>query len=269
MQVDALHALFGLHAKKPGLGRVQRELPLRHESQVGAADLELGPHDVERALTVGERLREDLLALAGGDLRGEGILDLAERAQADRRVRCDCLLLLGGSDFDLCFQRPAFVDRRHQVGAEVPDWIAAILENEQLARDRAGAGRQRDGREPGSFRFVDAVECCGHAPFGGPHVRSALEKLGRKSRRHRIRLAGQLRRDFGRGCGVPAEEDLQRANRLFARQLDLAQVVAVVSERGAGDVDILVVADANLRARLGQAYELLVVSNRPARDLGL
>ena len=55
--LHALDALLGLHADERRLRRVQRELPLRHEPQVGAADLELRLHDLERALVVGERLR--------------------------------------------------------------------------------------------------------------------------------------------------------------------------------------------------------------------
>ena len=81
------------------------------EAQVGAADLELRLHDLERALVVGERLRQDLLALARGDLRGQRVLDFAERAQADRRIRGDRLLLLGGPDLDLRLERAALVDR--------------------------------------------------------------------------------------------------------------------------------------------------------------
>ena len=62
---------------------VQRELALRHEAQIGAADLELRLHDLERALAVGQRLGENLLAIARGDLGRQRVLDLAEGAQAD------------------------------------------------------------------------------------------------------------------------------------------------------------------------------------------
>ena len=62
------------------------ELALRHEAQVGAADLELGLDDVEGAAVVGERLREDRFALAGRDLGRQGAFHVAERAQADRGV---------------------------------------------------------------------------------------------------------------------------------------------------------------------------------------
>ena len=72
-----------------GLGGVERQLPLRHEAQVGAADLELRLHDLERALVVGQGLRQDLLALARGDLGRERVLHFAERAQPDARVGRD------------------------------------------------------------------------------------------------------------------------------------------------------------------------------------
>ena len=65
MQIDALHALFGLHANQRGLRGEQRELALRHEAQIGAANLELRLHDVVRTAVIGEGLREDLFAFAG------------------------------------------------------------------------------------------------------------------------------------------------------------------------------------------------------------
>ena len=104
--------------------------------EIGAADLELRLHDLERALTVGERLREDLLALARGDFRGQRILDLTEGPEADRCVRGDGLFLLRRPNLDLPLEGAAPEDGREQVGADVPDGVVAILQHEQFARDR-------------------------------------------------------------------------------------------------------------------------------------
>ena len=116
---------------------------------------------------------------------------------------------------------------------------------------------------------MDPIECRGDAPLGRDHVRSTLQQPGRKARRHGIWLGGQLRGDDGSGSGISAEKRLQRPNRLFARQIELTRRVAVGADRRARDVDLLVGADAHLRAGLSQAHELLAVSNRPARDFGL
>ena len=79
----------------------ERELALGDEAQVGAADGELGPHDLERAPVVGQRLRQDLLAVARRELGGQRGLYFAERPQADCGVGRDRLLL-----FRACGSRP-------------------------------------------------------------------------------------------------------------------------------------------------------------------
>ena len=93
---------------------------------------------------------------------------------------------------------------------------------------RADAGRQRDRRQPRRLGLADAVERGGDAPLGGDDVGPALEELGGQPGRHRVGLRRAAAR-VTRGCGrrVAAEQDLQRADGLFARQLDLAQRVAV------------------------------------------
>ena len=68
VEIHALHALLGLHADQRGARGGQRQLPLLDEPEIGASHLELGLHDGERLLIVGERLRQNLLALARGDL---------------------------------------------------------------------------------------------------------------------------------------------------------------------------------------------------------
>ena len=106
MKVHALDALLGLDANEPGARGVQRELPLRHEPQIRAAHLVLALHDLEGALAVGERPGEDLLAIARRQLRRQGVLDLAEGAQADAGVGRDRLLLLHGPDLDWVLSAP-------------------------------------------------------------------------------------------------------------------------------------------------------------------
>ena len=135
VQVDALDALLGLGADQGRLGRDGGELALGDEAQVGAADLELRLHDLEGAPVVGEGLRQDLFAIARGELGGERALDLAERLQADGGVGRDGLFLFRRADLDLGLQRAPLVDRRQQVGAEVPDRIVAVLQDEEVARD--------------------------------------------------------------------------------------------------------------------------------------
>src|SRR4051812_26155974 len=94
VQVHTLHPLLGLRADDRRLSGVQRLLPLRDESQVGAADPELVLHNLERALAVRQCLREDLLPVARGDLGRQGALDFTECPQPDRGVGGDRLLLL-------------------------------------------------------------------------------------------------------------------------------------------------------------------------------
>jgi len=67
VHVHALDALLGLHADQRGARRVHREPLLRHESKIGAADVVSRLHQFERALVVGERLRENLFAIARRD----------------------------------------------------------------------------------------------------------------------------------------------------------------------------------------------------------
>jgi len=52
VEVDALHALVGLYPDERGLRRIQRQLPLVHEPEIRAADLELGLDHLQRALIV-------------------------------------------------------------------------------------------------------------------------------------------------------------------------------------------------------------------------
>ena len=62
-----------------------------------------------------------------------------------------------------------------------------VLEHEQVARDGADAGRQRDRRQPGGLGLADAVEGGGDAALGGDDVGPALEQLRRQARPARRR----------------------------------------------------------------------------------
>ena len=97
MQIHPLDALLGLHADQRRLGREQRELALRDEAQVGAADLELRLHDLERALVVGQRLRQDPFAIARGESRRRARPRPRRTPQADGRVGGNRLLLFAPS----------------------------------------------------------------------------------------------------------------------------------------------------------------------------
>ena len=69
-----------------------------------------------------------------------------------------------------------------------------------------------------------AVERRGDAALGGDDVGPALEQLGRQAGRHRGGLRRAAARLTAAAAGrIAAEQQLERANRLFARQLDLAQ----------------------------------------------
>ena len=192
MHVDALDALLDLRADEGGLGGDRRQLALGDEAQIGAADFELRLHDFECAAAVGERLPQDLFAVARGELGGERPLDLVERLQADGRVSRDRLFLFRRADLDLCLQRPPFVDRRQQVRAEVPDRVVATLQDKEIARDRTHARGEADDREPRGLRFADPVERGGDPSFGRDDIGSPLEELRGEPSGHAGGLRGQL-----------------------------------------------------------------------------
>ena len=73
---------------------------------------------------------------------------------------------------------------------------------------------------------MDAIEGRGDAPFRREDVRAPFEQLGRQPGGDRVRLAGQLRADGGDRAGIATEQDLERADRLLAGELDLPKVVA-------------------------------------------
>ena len=127
VEIHALDALLGLHPDERGARGVQRKLPLLDEPEIGAPHLELGLHDGERLLIVGERLRQDLLALARGDLGCQCAFHFSKGAHSHRGILGDRLFLLGRPNLDLRLERAAPEQRRQQVGAEVPHRIVVIL----------------------------------------------------------------------------------------------------------------------------------------------
>ena len=102
-----------------------------------------------------------------------------------------------------------------------PDRIVAILEHEQLARDVVDRPRQRDRRQTRGLRFLGPIERGSHAPVGRDDVGPAFEQLGGQSRRDRARPLRELRRDVDRGRRITADQRLERAQRLLARERQL------------------------------------------------
>ena len=131
-----------------------------------------------------QRLREDSLAVARGQSPPTTRFRLRRtRAGRPRRrsaTACFCSTVL---ICDLGLERAASVDRREQAGAEVPHRVVVVLEHEELARDAADAGRERDRRQSRRLRLADAVERGGDAPLGGDDIGPALEQLRREARR--------------------------------------------------------------------------------------
>src|SRR5687768_1674343 len=98
MEIDALNALFRLHANQRRLRGVQGKLLLCDEPKIRATDFEPRPHDVESTLLVRQRLHKDLLTLTCSELGGERVFHIAERPNADSRVRGDRFFLLHSPD---------------------------------------------------------------------------------------------------------------------------------------------------------------------------
>ena len=81
--------------------------------------------------------------------------------------------------------------------------------------------------QPRRLGLVDAVERGGDAALGGDDVGPALEQLRRQPGRDGVGLRRQLRADGGGAGRIAADQELERPERLLARQLDLPQRVAV------------------------------------------
>jgi hypothetical protein len=218
---------------------------------------------------VAQGLDQDLLALAGRGLRGERAFHFAERAHADRGIRGHRRLLLRGPNLHLRLERAPLVDRGEQVGAEIPDRIVVILQHEEIAGNAADAGGEGDRRQPRRLGFADPIEGRRDAPLRGDDIRAPFEELRGQAGRDRLGLPGQARRDRGGRRGIASDEQLQRADRLLARQLDLAQRIARRAHRRPRHVEVLVIAGADARTRVGQPHELLALLDGPSRDLGL
>ena len=144
-----------------------------------------------------------------------------------------------------------------------------ILQLEQIARNRAETGRQRDGWQAGRLGLLNPIERDRHAPLRGDHVRSPLQQRRRQVPRDLPWETWQLRRGGRSGRRVPAEQELERANRLLTSELQLAQDVTIVRDADARDEDLPFIADPDERSSIGQAHELLVRTNGLACRLDL
>jgi hypothetical protein len=171
----------------------------------------------------------------------------------DARVLGHRLLLLGIADLDLRAQRPALVQRRKQVGAEAVARVAAVLQHQHVAGDGADAGRKADARQLRRLGFADTVEGRGHAVLGRDLVGPALQQVRRQAHRHCGGQRRQLPRHGDVGAGAAAEQQLQRAQRLRARQLQLTQQVAAVADVGSGFSHRMLVADTDAQPLAGYA----------------
>ena len=209
-----------------------------------------------RALSTDVRA-QDGVAIAQRVLGSQRVLHFSERALRGTRVGRHGLLLFRGADVDLRAQRAALVDRRNQVGAEAEGRIAPFLQHEHIARNAAAAGGQADARQPRGLCFADPVECRSDAALGGDHVRSALEQLRRHSHGHRCGHRRKLLRDRDLRRRVASNEQFERAQRLLARQFDLAQHVTIAAGVGARFRYRLLVAVADAQSLLRELQQRL------------
>ena len=106
--------------------------------------------------------------------------------------------------------------------------------------------------------------------------RSAATTSGRRSRSSDGSPAGiasgcpgSCDADVRRGGGIPPDEDLQRPERLLARQLELTERVAVSADVGLRHLDVLIVGDTHARPRLGDPDQILAASDGLPRELHL
>ena len=112
---------------------------------------------------------------------------------------------------------------------------------------------------------LNPIERDRHAPLRGDHVGPPLQQRRRQPGRDLTGVSRQLRRGGRGGRGIAAEQELERANRLLASELELAQDVAIAADVGARHEDILLVADPDSRSVVGQAYQLLARADGVAR----
>ena len=133
----------------------------------------------------------------------------------------------------------------------------------------AAPGGQADAREHRRARFAHAVERGGDAALGRDHVGPALEQFRRHADR---RGRGHRREPIGDGDLRPRiapHEELQRAQGLLARQLDLAQPVAVGAGARARLRHRLLVAVADAQPVLRDAQQRVRGAHRLLRNRAL
>ena len=250
VQVHALGQLFALHAQQRQPGGMNVELLLLHGAQVAAArpDSWCCASASARSLSARTWLQHPF-AIRQGLTGGQGVLDIAQRAQRHAGVLGHGFLLLQRADFDLGLQRAALVDRRDELGAGAAGGILeVVLQLQNIAVDGGDIGVEDEPRQLRRLGFADAVEGGGDAAFGGDHVRPALEHLERQPARERARQGCEaLARGQFRGR-VTAQQQFQRAQRLLVGEAHLPGGVLEVAQAGAGQRDILFAAGTDLAA---------------------
>ena len=170
------------------------DLLLLHGAQVAGADVVANLREVESFLIRRCREGQHLLAPAGGELGGERVLDLAERARADAAVIRNRLALLGGADLHLrssgrgrCTAAQAGSAPALQTG-----FSRSCSTNSSLEMLLTDAVSEIDGSRA-ALASCTRLERGRHAPIGCDDVGPALEQLRRQSGRNRARPRSQAR----------------------------------------------------------------------------
>src|SRR4030095_16021797 len=94
------------------------------------------------------------------------------------------------------------------------------------------------------------------APVGADDTGPPLEQLGRQARRYFGYKRTELRRCCDRGRRVAAEQQLEGAQRLLVRELNLAKAVPVPLQVDARGSDVQLAADSTLESLVGELEEL-------------
>jgi hypothetical protein len=120
-----------------------------------------------------------------------------------------------------------------------------VLQHEKLARDRRYGTRQRDLRQARRLRLGHLVERRRDATFGGDHIGTPLEQLGRQSRRDVARHLGQGGGHLDRSRRIARDQRLHRTHGIVVALHQLPRGIArvVVVDLRQGHVVLVAVAD--------------------------
>ncbi len=127
VEVDALHALFGLHAEQRRAVGDERDLPLFDGAQVAAADLVARARQMSTArwLSTSCAVRMRSRSRIASSLAMASSTSPNARRPMDAYSATACFLLFG-ANLDLRLERAAREEGHQQVGAGAPHRIVAI-----------------------------------------------------------------------------------------------------------------------------------------------